>query len=120
MKQQKLQNYTPKFPKKALKGAVLTAAAAIALGSAGGCAFIGVPPVQEPVELDGAIAIDEPIEEPTEQPLRTDGEVMIDEPGEEPIEAPMTTGIIALPDETQEPEELVLDGDVMIADPEQP
>lgn len=104
MKQQTLGTYTPKYPKKLLKGAALTAAALVTLGSALGCTQ------RTEVTTSGAIAIDEP----TEEAVRTDGEVMIDEP----TDVPMTTGLIYTPVPTPE-EELVLSGDVLI-DPNLP
>ncbi len=99
MKQQKLEGYTPRFPRKTLKGAVLAAATAVALGTTG-CITAGVPllsePTPEPVELDGAIAI------------------------EEPTDLPAIEGIV-VPEVTPEPEEeeLLLSGDVLVL-PEEP
>ena len=90
MKQTKLDGYRPNYPKKLVKGAVLTAAAMLAIGSATACKAI-LPEVH----TDGLV----PIAEPTEEP-QLEGYVA-------PEETP-------LPDE-----ELVLSGDVMIS-PEVP
>ena len=81
---QKLTNYRPNYPRKALRSAALTAAALVAIGGATGCRkgtisglrTQGAVAVPEPTEytlvLDGEVAIDEP--EPTEDPaLRLDG-----------------------------------------------
>ena len=112
MKQQKLSGYTPNYPKKAVKGMALAAAALIALGTGAGCSARaayndGTVPSQEStpgvwetarpedVELEGAIAIDD-----TETPEPED----------------VRTGGIAMPEETPEPEEIVLMGDVAIFD----
>lgn len=107
MKQQKLTGYTPNYPKKFIKSAVLTTAAIVAMGASTGCIAL-----REQVQTSGAVAIDEP--EPTEE-LVLDGEVAIDETTDEvELEGYM------MPEETPDPdEELVLSGDVMIA-PEQP
>lgn len=116
MKQTKLLGYAPKYPKKLIRGAVLTAATVVALGANAGCRVIGGEP-----QLDGAIAIDDP--KPTEE-LVLDGEVAIDTPTDE-VEldgyvAPETTpdpdaeanlrgdepalqGKILVPEETEQP-----------------
>ena len=107
MKQQKLSGYTPNYPKKLLKGAVLTTAAMMALGASAGCRLI-----RGELTTSGAVAIDEP--EPTEV-LVLDGEVAIDEPTDEvELEGYM------MPEDTPDPDgELMLSGDVAIA-PEEP
>ena len=79
MKQQKLTGYQPNYPRKALRGAAMTAAALVAIGGAAGCRNLmtsGVPMMPEPTDqelvLDGEVAIAEP--EPTpEMPLQTTG-----------------------------------------------
>ena len=79
MKQQKLTGYQPNYPRKALRGAAMTAAALVAIGGAAGCRNLmtsGVPMMPEPTDqelvLDGEVAIVEP--EPTpEVPLQTTG-----------------------------------------------
>lgn len=100
MKQQKLTGYQPNYPKRILKGTVLTAAVLVGLGGALGCkqAFEPGPDIEgmisiatpEPEELvlSGEVAIPEPTDEPALQ-----GKIMVTEPPEE---------------------ELILDGDVMI------
>ena len=96
MKQTKMTDYRPNYPKKLLKGAVLAAAAMLVLGGTA---------CEKQVTLSGDIAVDEP----TDEPLVLDGEVAIDEPTPEPVEEPT-------PDPGEEPEWM---GDV-IADPSEP
>ena len=88
MKQQKLTGYQPNYPRKALRGAAMTAAALVAIGGVTGCR---VPIPQNP-QTEGLV----PMPEPTDQELVLDGEVAIPEPTEE---------------------ELILDGEVAIPDP---
>lgn len=91
MKQQKLTAYNPNYPKKALKGFALAAAALVAMGAATGCRLA------EPQTV-GIVPMDEPGVEETCPPeeVRTDG--------------------IAMPEDTPEPEDLMLLGDVAILD----
>ena len=83
MKQSKVKDYRPNYPKKLIKGAILTTAAAVAIAGTTGCALrTGGEPMPEPVPtdelvLDGEIAIDEPTPEP-----RLEGEPAVDENGE--------------------------------------
>lgn len=117
MKQQKLTGYTPRYPRKALQGAALTAAALVAIGGAAGCRNLmtpGAPMMPEPTDqelvLDGEVAIAEPTEEPiimgkisvTEPPeeeLILDGEVAICEPSDQaPTDEMTATGIVAVPE----------------------
>ena len=107
MKQQKLTGYAPSYPKKLVKGAVLTTAAILALGAGTGCRVI-----RGELQTSGAIAIDEP--KPTEE-LVLDGEVAIDEPTEDL----QLEGYVAPEDVPDPGAELVLSGDVLIA-PEEP
>ena len=95
MKQQKLMDYKPNYPKKVIRGMALAAAALVTIGAATGCRHL------EP-QIMGEVAVDEPtpgIEEtlPPEE-LQTEGMVSIDET------------------ETPEPEEIELMGDVAISD----
>ena len=130
MKQQKLSGYTPNYPKKAVKGMALAAAALIALGTGTGCSARaayndGTVPSQEStpgvwetarpedVELEGAIAIDD-TETPKPEPPMTPGVPLLPEETPEPED--VRTGGIAMPEETPEPEEIVLMGDVAIFD----
>ncbi len=112
MIQKKLTGYRPKYPKKALRGAALTAAALVAMGGAAGCRNLttsGVAVIPTPTEelvLDGAVAI----EEPTETPALQD-KIAVTEPPEEPGTNDLTT----TPDPGEE--ELVLDGDVIVPEP---
>lgn len=99
MKQQRITDYRPNYPKKILKGAAITTAAVLALGASVACTELrtGGMPEPEPTEelqLDGYMM---PEPEPTDD-LTLSGEVAVDEPTEEP---------------------LIPDGDVMVA-PEEP
>lgn len=78
MKQQTMADYRPNYPKKILRSAVLTTAAAVALGAAMGCYSVrldGATQLPDP-QIDGEIAIDDTVE-PTDE-LVLDGDVMID------------------------------------------
>ena len=98
MKQQKLTAYQPKYPRKPLRGAAMTAAALVAIGGITGCRA----PIPQNPRTEGLV----PMPEPTDQELVLDGEVAIVEPTEEPE----LLGKIAV---TEPPEEeLVPDGDV--------
>lgn len=82
MKQSKVKGYRPNYPKKLIRGAILTTAAAVALAGTTGCDMLRTGGVPEPVPtdelvLDGEIAIDEPTPEP-----RLEGEPAVDENGE--------------------------------------
>ena len=79
MKQKQIGEYRPRYPKKLLKGVILTAAAAVALTGATGCDTLRTGGVPEPVPtdelvLDGAIAVD-----PSEEDLMEMGEPVVDE-----------------------------------------
>lgn len=104
MKQKQLEGYQPAYPKKVLRGAVLTTAAVLALGTATGCKLL--PGIG--TDTTGIV----PIEDPTPE-LVLDGEIAIDEPTDEP----QIEGYV-MPEPT--PEELILDGDVAIDDGAQP
>jgi hypothetical protein len=91
MKQQKLTDYKPGYPKKALKSAALAAAAIMTIGAAAGCRLA---------------------------PVQTTGLVPMEEPGIEetvPPEELQTEGYIAY-EPTPKPEELELMGDVAVID----
>jgi hypothetical protein len=91
MKQQKLTDYKPGYPKKALKSAALAAAAIMSIGAAAGCRLA---------------------------PVQTTGLVPMEEPGIEetvPPEELQTEGYIAY-EPTPKPEELELMGDVAVID----
>ena len=103
MKQQKLTGYQPKYPRKPLRGAAMTAAALVAIGGVTGCRA----PIPQNPQTEGLV----PMPEHTDQELVLDGEVAIVEPTEEPE----LLGKISV---TEPPEEeLVLDGDVCIPEP---
>ena len=117
MKQQKLIGYQPKYPRKALRGAAMTAAALVAMGGVTGCrlpipkipGMVLMPePTEEELVLDGEVAIPESTEEPALQ-----GKIVVTEPPEEEL---VIEGDVAVPDPGEE--ELVLDGEVSI--PEEP
>lgn len=110
MKQQKLSGYTPNYPKKLIKSAALTAAAALLAVGTAGCAVrtAGAPMLEDPTP--GAEETCKPEE------ILLDGDVMIEEPddlllGGEPLpeptpeehtregEEPMLMGKIAVPDD---------------------
>lgn len=108
MKQQKLSGYKPNYPKKAVRGMTLAAAALLTLGTTLGCRA----PSPEP-ELSGAIAIDEPGVQETVPPeeLQTEGLIPIDET--ETPEPLLMSGEPTLPP-TEEP---MLMGDVAVFEP---
>ena len=111
MKQQQLTDYRPNYPRKALRGAALTAAALVAMGGMTGCVRVKVPgielqtdgmvaittePPEEVLVLDGEVAIPEP----TEEVLVTEGEVAICEPEPTPEQTVATTGMLLMPTDT--------------------
>ncbi len=104
MKQQKLSGYQPNYPKKAIRGMTLAAAALVAIGATTGCRMI------KP-ETTGLVPLEVPVIEETVPPdeLQTEGYVTY----EETPEPPMTTGLPAI---TPTPEALELMGDVAIID----
>ena len=107
MKQQKMNGYKPNYPKKAVRGMALAAAALVTLGSSAGCRYLRP-------QIEGAIGIEDPtpgVEEtiPPEE-LQTEGLIPIDEM--ETPEPLLTTGEPTLPP-TEEP---MLMGDVAILD----
>ena len=104
MKQQQLLGYQPKYPRKPLRSAAMTAAALVAIGGVTGCRA----PIPQNLQTEGMVAMPEP----TEEELVLDGDVAIADPTEEPA----LLGKIAV---TEPPEEeLVLDGEVAIVEPE--
>lgn len=95
MKQSKVKDYRPNYPKKLLKGAILTTAAAVALAGTTGCDMIRtggepLPPTPEQLVTDGV-----PTLPPTQEPLLTTGEPTLP-PTEEPV-IPGTPGAIEEP-----------------------
>lgn len=94
MKQQKLTGYQPNYPRKALRGAAMTAAALVAIGGVTGCR---VPIPQNP-QIEGMVAMPEP----TDQELVLDGEVAIAEPEPTPEMPLQTTGVLLAPTATPE------------------
>lgn len=92
MKQQKLIGYQPKYPRKALRGAAMTAAAVVAMGGVTGCVRVKVPGAE--LRTDGVVAVTEPPEEP----LVLEGEVAVTEPPEvTPTPTPMPLMISGMP-----------------------
>ncbi|MBQ5991478.1 MAG: hypothetical protein IJL62_02905 [Clostridia bacterium] len=64
MKRDQVKEYRPNYPKKLLRGAILTTAAAIALMGTAGCDMVrtGGAPEPEPTDelvLDGEVAYDD-------------------------------------------------------------
>ena len=110
MKQKQIREYRPRYPKKLLKGAILTTAAAVALAGTTGCELrtAGVPlaeptPTDELV-LDGEVGYD-PVEDDS---TLLGGEPLPDDACEEDDastgrEGPALQGKIAVPEETDEP-----------------
>ena len=104
MKQKRMEEYRPRYPKKLIKGAILAAVAAVALTGATGCEPLrtGGEPLPVPTDelvLDGEIAID-----PGEDDLELLGEPAVDETGGEDDgttgrEGPALQGKIAVPEE---------------------
>ena len=104
MKQQQLLGYRPKYPRKPLRSAVMTAAALVAIGGVTGCRA----PIPQNPQIEGMVAMPEP----SEEELVLDGDVAIADPTEEPA----LLGKISV---TEPPEEeLILDGEVAIIEPE--
>lgn len=115
MKQSRITDYRPGYPRKLIKGTALAAAALMAIGSAG-CrpkqqpeTPAGVPSTEEPGELvlDGEVGID-----PGEEDLILEGEPAVDENGDiikdgedgsDGREEPALMGKIAVPEETEKP-----------------
>ena len=56
MKQQKLTDYRPNYPRKALRGAALTAAALVAVGSMAGCVRVKVKVPETELQAEGMVA----------------------------------------------------------------
>ena len=88
MKQSKIKDYQPRYPKKLIKGAILTTAAAVALAGTTGCDILRTGGVPEPVPtdelvLDGEVAIDpgadDNLMEPGEPAVDENGEIIMDE-----------------------------------------
>ena len=108
MKQKRIEEYRPKYPKKLLRGAILAAAAAVAVTGTTGCDMLrtGGEPLPVPTDelvLDGEVAID-----PGEDDLELLGEPVVDETdGEDDDssgrEGPALQGKIVVPEETDNP-----------------
>lgn len=117
MKQSKVRDYRPNYPKKLIRGAILTTAAAVALAGTTGCDMphTGGVPVPEPVPtdelvLDGETTIDPGLDdnlmEPGEPAVDENGEIIMDEEPEGRTrdgEEPALMGKIVVPEETENP-----------------
>ena len=114
MKQSKVRDYRPNYPKKLIKSAILTTAAAVAIAGTTGCALrTGGVPMPEPTPtdelvLDGEVAIDEPTPEPRlegEPAVDESGDIITDDESEEHTRdgEPALMGKIAVPEETDNP-----------------
>ena len=66
MKQQQLLGYRPKYPRKPLRSAAMTAAALVAIGGVTGCRA----PIPQNPQIEGMVAMPEPT---PEAPLQTTG-----------------------------------------------
>ena len=108
MKQSKVKDYRPNYPKKILKGAILATAAAVAI-SGTGCDMLRTGGVPEPAPtdelvLDGEVAID-----PGEDELELGGAPLPDESFDDVDDSvtrddePALQGKIVVPDVTPEP-----------------
>lgn len=109
MKQTKVKGYAPNYPKKLLKGAILTTAAAVALSGTAGCTpevmLAGdVPIPTDELVLDGEVGFELPEVDP-----QLPGEPMPDDTCIEPDETstgregPALEGKIVVPEETDAP-----------------
>ncbi len=116
MKQTKLSGYRPKYPKKAMRGAALAAAALMAMGTATGCSTFaanttGIVPVADPTPeelvLDGEVAVWEPTDD-----VELEGYMV----PETPTSEPMLVGIV-MPEPTPDPLELRTEGMVPVETP---
>lgn len=87
MQRKRVDGYAPNYPKKWIRGAALTAAAVMALGTGTGCKAIF------PVQTDGIV----PYSDPTEEPI-PEGYVEIADPDTEQDE-PALQGKIVVPEE---------------------
>lgn len=100
MKQKQIGNYRPNYPKKIIRCAALTAAAAVALSGTAGCELrtqgepLPEPTPTDELVLDGEVGYDDP-------ELRLDGEVAIDETDDPEL----LLGGEPLPEPTPEQEE---------------
>ena len=105
MKQKRVADYRPNYPKRVLKGAILATAAAVALAGTTGCDALRTGGTPEPVPtdelvLDGEIAID-----PGEDDLELLGEPVVDESDDSVVRdgEPALQGKIIVPEETDNP-----------------
>ena len=110
MKQSKIKDYQPRYPKKLIKGAILTTAAAVAIAGTTGCALrTGGEPMPEPIPtdelvLDGEVAID-----PGEDELELGGAPLPDESFDDVDDSvtrddePALQGKIVVPEDTENP-----------------
>ncbi len=113
MKQSKVKDYRPSYPKKLLRGAILTTAAAVALAGTTGCDILRTGGEPEPIPpeelvLDGETTIDPGLDdnlmEPGEPAVDENGEIIMDgEDGSDGREEPALQGKIAVPEETENP-----------------
>ena len=90
MKRQQLADYRPNYPKKILKGAAITTASVLALGTSVACTELktgGVAMPADDLQIEGYIM---PEPDPTDE-LILEGEVAIDEPTEE---LPALSGVV--------------------------
>ena len=107
MKQKQIGEYRPRYPKKLLKGAILTTAAAVALTGATGCESLRTGGAPEPVPTDELVLDGETTIDPQDE-LELLGEPVPDEFGSEDDdpsgrEGPELQGKIVVPEDTDQP-----------------
>ena len=105
MKQKQVQDYRPNYPRKLIRGAILTTAAAVALTGTAGCELTHTgknAPEAQPTDelvLDGEVGY----ELPTEEPM-LEGEPAVEETDDEFMRGePALQGKIIVPEDTPEP-----------------
>lgn len=105
MKQKKVKDYRPNYPKKLWKGTALAAAALVAFGSTGCTPKTADVPTPDPVPTDELVLDGEVgYELPTEEPM-LEGEPSVEEPDERFLNGgePALQGKIIVPEDTPEP-----------------
>ena len=104
MRQKRMEEYRPRYPKKLIKGAILAAAAAVALTGATGCEPLRTGGEPLPVPTDELVLDGEETVDPSWNELELGGEPLPDESYDEDDastgrEGPALQGKIAVPEE---------------------
>ena len=104
MRQKRMEEYRPRYPKKLIKGAILAAAAAVALTGATGCEPLRTGGEPLPVPTDELVLDGEETIDPSWNELELGGEPLPDESYDEDgastgREGPALQGKIAVPEE---------------------